>query len=223
MVSPLQMRAMRLEIGKIAEAVGGSSPPTVNSIAALQKRMQPGDILVMTGAPPPKGKENTPVGLVNKLFGAASRKLQGGEYVHSAVYTGKGHITEIRGGEDMSRKPLKMGLKYLDAQVVRPNVAPRKRQQALKKLDKFVEEGATYDYKTLGAAAVAGPFGLKGKSYRSRINDNQLICSNMVSRAYSGVKFNKDKDPELMMPADFLRSHKVSPVATFHNPDRGAG
>jgi hypothetical protein len=154
------------------------------------------------------------------LFRGLSKKLQGGDFTHTAVYTGKGKVTEIRLGEEASEKPLRKALRHLDVKVVRPSVAPQKTRQAVKKLKRMVEEGATYNPKMLVEAAAANFVKMKGKSLKERLDANKVICSNLVSRAYSGVRFSKDKDPELIMPSDFLKSHKTRPILTFRNPGR---
>jgi hypothetical protein len=213
---------MRQAFEKAAGVVSPQSKTTVRSYAALQKKLKPGDILVASMAPRIHTSiRSSPVGYATEsLFRGLSKKLQGGDFTHTAVYTGKGKVTEIRLGEEASEKPLRKALRHLDVKVVRPSVAPQKTRQAVKKLKRMVEEGATYNPKMLVEAAAANFVKMKGKSLKERLDANKVICSNLVSRAYSGVRFSKDKDPELIMPSDFLKSHKTRPILTFRNPGR---
>lgn len=197
------------------------APNMASSYGELRKQLKPGDILVAT--PQPTQATGVVSKALDRVVGFVMKKVQGSDYTHAAMYTGNGKVTEIRPGAPAMTRPLETALNKLDVYVVRPQVAPRKRQQAIKNIKQMVKDKATYDHRQLAEVTPNKVRRLDTSSVRDRIKAKKVICSNLISNAYSGVKFEKGHDSALLMPSDFLNSPKTRPVTLFKNPTLRAG
>lgn len=205
----------------VAATKSMSEAPSVRSYADLQKKLKPGDIIVTSMSPRIYTDiRKTPVGYIaESAYRAASKKIQG-DHSHVGLYVGGGKMLELRRTSGVTETPLRGALKHLDAQVVRPQVSKTEKKQAIQRARRIMEEGAEYDLKAFPKVVAASFKKTKGEPLKERIRQNKLICSTLVQKSFARTKFTKDKDKELIIPADFVESPKVSPVATFKNPGR---
>lgn len=188
-----------------------------NSYDGLLKHLKPGDIIVTSAAPAAKG--NKLVEAAQQVYSAGSRVVQG-DFTHAALYTGKGKAIDIRVGQPASERAVSDILHRLDARVVRPKVDHAQRAQAVQFARGLVQAGAKYDANPLHFAKVLASDLVHVKARPPEEADENLICSNLVSRAYGQTAFSPKKDNDLLMPKDFLHSPVTRPVAHFRNPGR---
>jgi|GEM_PF-6415513 len=166
-----------------------------------------GDILIMSAKP---GPDSGLGGLVQKVFGTASRAVQGGDLVHSALYAGGGNILDFRIQSGIQKIRLSDATQGLTVAVMRPNVTAKERDRAISKIEKAMEAG-TLHYsapqllKTLAARKVS-----VGTDSQRLGNE---ICSTMISRAFR-TKLVPGRVREAVVPSDFLKGPKLTHVMT---------
>lgn len=191
---------------------------STNSYDRLRGQLKPGDIIVTSAAPARKGQGKL-VEVAQKAYSVGSRVVQG-DFTHAAIYTGRGKAVDIRVGQPASERPLHEVIKKLDARVVRPKVDPGLRRQAVSYAKDLVKQQATYDPNPLHFAKVLASDLVHLKAKPPEEVSKNLICSNLVSRAYGNTRFSDKKDNDLLMPKDFLSSDLTEPVVQFKNPGR---
>lgn len=190
---------------------------STNSYGGLLKHLKPGDIIVTSAAPAAKG--NKVIETAQKAYSGVSRVIQG-DFTHAALYTGGGKAIDIRVGQPASERAVSDILHRLDARVVRPSVDHSQRREAVQYARGLVQAGATYDANPLHFAKVLASDLVHVKARPPEEASKNLICSNLVSRAYGRTVFSPKKDNDLLMPKDFLNSPATRPIAHFRNPGR---
>lgn len=192
-------------------------PASVRSYGHLLKGLKPGDIIITSAA---KASGSSPlVEGFQRAYSGVSRRIQG-DFTHAALYTGEGKAIDIRVGQPASERPVQDILHRLDARVVRPTVDDAAKTKAVGYARGLVQQGAKYDANPLHFAKVLASDLVHVKAKPPEDVSRNLICSNLVSRAYGGTQFSTKKDADLLMPKDFLHSPLVRPVAAFKNPGR---
>lgn len=180
----------------------------VTSVAQLHPHLEKGDILLLS---PEKPKSpNKLKELVHAIFRRGSEALQG-SHTHSAMYVGDNRIVETRLGRGVEAVDLKDALDGKSAILLRPTVAEAKKEKAVKYLLDAANQKSPYSLSSLIDAAQHHFTGLK----LFKRDKNKHICSNLITAAYGNAKLVTHKHPDYVLPADFLKSPKLKPVATL--------
>lgn len=188
----------------------------VRSLAALQAQLKPGDILVMSSKPVP---EDLPAHkkLISSAFRRVSRAVQG-DLTHSALYTGRGNVVEMRMDTGVRAVPLDEAVRKLDVAVVRPNAAKGTIRRAIDRVRSAAERKPGYDTTGLFRALAANVVKLKPSPSDTELN--KATCSTLIADAYKSLKFHAGKPRDAVMPVDFLRAKNTTQVARYVNPGR---
>lgn len=196
----------------IADAADSTHPDA----EALVNEMEPGDILLTTGS------HSAKLPVHRRVTDGLAAAVQNTPFFHSALYTGGGNMAEMtddgwRTGQALHR------LRNRDFKVVRPLVSDEQKERALTRVQKLTEKNVRdplkYDYRT-GVHALAAklpwvPKAATTTESAKRIQAGNLICSSIVTHAYSEVPFRAGHQKHLVLPGDIGRSDKVKEVGVF--------
>jgi uncharacterized protein YycO len=193
-----------------------AEPKTYKKLHSLKKKLEPGDILLMSMAPQQHTSfTSDPLKYtIETLYRKLSPILQG-DYTHSAMYVGKDKVVELRAPDITRERSLRDATKHLEVMALRPDVPKPVKQKAVTKIKKHVGKG--YSYEQL---LQTGLKELLDVTPSLGAKDSQkFICSNLISDAYKGVDFLKNKPANVLMPADFAKSPLTKTVAKLktHN------
>lgn len=193
--------AMSDELSKIAEvaAVEAARERAVTSVTKLHDKLLPGDILF---SEPDMSRESVPW----RAFKLLSRKAQGTNYGHNAIYAGHGKIIESRLGERVSEKPLTEMTSSNNVLVMRPDVTAAERHAAVEYAR--TEIGKPYNVAALARSVLPG---MRSGFDRKREDLHSMICSALVANAYYRRKFS-DKARSLTLPGEMMESGALKPV-----------
>jgi uncharacterized protein YycO len=202
-------RYLRAEMEK--EPLPQSIPGRLKSSAAggLAKHVAPGDIVVVGPGKPVKSV-GTVGRALNTAFQHVSKAVQG-DITHGGVYVGDGRVVEIRLDTGARSLPLAAFVRGRRAAVVRPLVSARTVERAVERAKHYTKARPDYDTAGLFRALAAHYVKMKPST---KVEEDKLTCSTLVSAAYKGVSFTKDKPHNAIMPVDILNSKKTQVVAT---------
>ena len=191
---------------KLAEEV-------VTSRAELQKRLEPGDILVTSTA---KSKS-----ILDRAWDMASRSVQG-DKTHASMYVGGGKVVEMING--IRHRPLEESLRRIEGVALRPNLHKAVRAAVAKKLVVRIQsEGDQLQYNSLPfvAKAVAERYATKRLFKDDTTEPGRYTCSGLIADAYKDkMRIVPNKGTGYAIPRDFLESPMLTPVVTYRNSKR---
>lgn len=195
------------ELEKIAEAVAveqAKQRHSVRSARQLMKTLKPGDILFTA----PHRKRSG--GFMGKVFKPLSRKIQGTDFGHTAMYVGDGKIVDTRIEREAKAEPLDKLIRKNNVVAVRPKgVTPTERKKAVEYAKSAI--GTPYSKRALLRAATPFQGKFKGKGPEK---SKSLMCSGLAANAYSKRKF-APVSRKYIRPSQILSSKQVTPVAYF--------
>lgn len=187
----------------------------------VRKRLKPGDIVVTsmgrpleTGSVLDRAKDR-----VFRTFSYSVNK----DHAHTGIYVGGGKVVEML-NDKLHIRPVEKTVEKLDALVVRPQVAPAVKREAVTKSLELAGKGEKFKYENFPffaqvylAEKVKLPV---NESLNKRIDQNTVMCSNFIAHAYKDVKFHPEKIRAVVMPKDLATSDKTKRVVLFQNPER---
>jgi hypothetical protein len=203
--------ATRSMLTKLAE----QTAPTMDDPDSFARMAKPGDIIT-TSAAPAVGKGF--LGNVGaKVYWAAAR-YRLGDRTHAAMVTGKGKAVNLLYGKPAEEVPLSEVLRGRDAHIVRPVASRSDRIHAVRLARQTAQEKRMYS----GSVGTFAKLMFAPNSGAQRPKDigENLICSNLITRAYPKLRFVADKAPDMVNPADLTVSTVTRPVAVLHNRNR---
>jgi hypothetical protein len=176
---------------------------------------KPGDIIVTSAT---KNEAPTLLGRAAKKVYWAGARLRLGDRTHVAMVTRPGKAVNVLFGEKATEVPIQDLVSNLDAHIVRPTAKARERKAAVSVVRDVVKQQLPYG----GTTKQFMKLWLTPNAQMDRPNNikENLICSNLITRAYSNVKFHPEKMPEMVNPADFVNSPATKPVALLKNKFR---
>jgi uncharacterized protein YycO len=174
----------------------------VKSEQHLLKTLKPGDLVF--SAPHRK----TSGGFMGKVFKPLSRKIQGTDFGHTAMYVGDGKIIDTRIERSAKAEPLSNLTRRNNVVAVRPKGATAgERKKAVEYMRSKV--GVPYSKTALLRAATPFQGKFKGKGPEE---SNAAMCSGLAANAYSKRKF-APVSRKYIRPSQILASKQVKPVA----------
>jgi uncharacterized protein YycO len=182
-------------------------------IKHLQKRLRPGDVVVMT-ALPAADDANPIVRAGAKAFSAVSDVIQG-KYTHSGVYVGNGEVIDLRAETGVRKIHLNELTKNLSVAGLRPNVSREDRKRAVERAHVYLKHRDKIQYSIAGLvpAAVNGVAGFKERP----IDHQNMICSSLVANLYDKHKLT-DAARFATKPSDFVKSKNLKAVGKYDIP-----
>ena len=179
---------------------------TTQALAEFEKRLEPGDVLLMSAAPD--------TGLSGKLFTWASKRVQG-EKGHAALYAGDSKVYDTRFNQGTKLLSLRDAADGKHISALRPSLPVERKQAAVARADRMV--GAPYagNWGLFAKMLASKKFNVKEKPVKD-IRDG-LVCSRLVTRAYGNESFGLKRQPDMVYPSEFLSAPKLQHVAEFRN------
>lgn len=197
------VRSTRERLLKVAAASGMTYQDFVD-------KLRPGDIVFTSDKKPAKHP-------VRRAFKYLSRKIQGTDHDHAALYVGNGKIVDalIRGG--VRERSLRAEARVSHLMAYAPKASEKQRQKAVE----FARQAVGTPYSFLRVLRAATPFrGARPEKVEGRAGE-AVICSGLVANAYSGVSFS-DKHPALVRPVELMRSKRVELVGRLGGKEKTA-
>lgn len=174
------------------ELVKISSAVDPEALAALRKKLKPGDILVA----------GVRSGGIEALSGKMLSAFQEGTpYFHSALYAGNGKIVDARLGKGVHHTDLDTFADRYALRALRVDASPAEKSDAVAYARKQVGK----DYNLLGTLLQALP-ARKGDGPRKRERVDALYCSQLISNAYHTVSLAKARHIGDVRPVDLQKS-----------------
>lgn len=168
----------------------------------LMKTLKPGDLIF--SAPHRKAGK----GFMGRVFKPISRKIQGTDFGHTAMYVGDGKIVDTRIEREAKTESLKKLITHNNIVAVRPRGASiHERKKAVEYAKAHV--GTPYSKSALLRAATPFQGKFKGKGPEE---SSAVMCSGLAANAYSRRKF-APVSRKFIRPSQILTSKQVKPVA----------
>ena len=173
-----------------------------DALQNIKKKMRPGDILNTA----PRSLDD----ILSKVYKPISRKVQGTDYGHSAIYEGRGRVIEARAGEPIKRVSLEDVARENRFKVLRLKKSSKKeKQDALHYARKSLGKPFSLSALTIGGLK---PTSFSGGHEKARQKLNDIFCSSLIANAYPQQAFNQKRQISDTRPSDILRSRLVKRI-----------
>ena len=193
------------ELMKISEAqrVEEAFHHEVEDVDGLKKKLKPGDVLFTA---PLRSKMKGVVG--RYLFKPLSKKIQGTDYGHAALYVGDGEVVDTRLGQGTKKVTLEHVARTNQIVALRPQVTPEERKAAVE----YAEGQVGVPYSMTHLVGSVSP--VRPKHHKPDKAPEKHICSALVASAYKDRKFT-DVATSVTRPNELMQSRLLRPVAAL--------
>lgn len=187
----------------------------------MRRRLKPGDIVVTSmGRPLEVGSALDRA--KDRIFRSFSYSVNK-DHAHTGIYVGGGKVVEML-NDKIHTRPVEKTVEKLDALVVRPQVDLKTKREAVARSVELAGKGEKFKYENLPFFArvyLAEKIKLPvSEELNKRVDQNTVMCSNLIAHAYKDVKFHPEKVRAVIMPKDLATSEKTKRVVLFQNPER---
>lgn len=171
----------------------------------LERKVQPGDILMTTGTPALEDKRLRTIDVPGAAVGRAIGIGFGGRYHHAGMYVGDNKWVDLNPATGVTERDIR-GIGTGSVMVYRPRLPEKDRQEAVGRMRGFV--GKKYSVPQVVRNYFAKVRGTTGDKRKAAKN---LICTNIVADSYRG-KLDLGRESELVGPWDIHGSKNVKKV-----------